>query len=384
MDTAPQQHQPTTTTTTMAALAPVHRTTIFEPAALAALKAAGLAPKTISWDDAARNENSCFGPCITDVTLRTKGGACEQMVRPDNFTDKTSDLPADKLRLLHKGKAHTLKEFLDTIQPGLWQPRDEVVLARAQCCFLPLNGRESVDFAVSAYSYNRNSLIVVASAFGTSVYRADGTTQQLLLDIDGESHYYRAAKMVDKQSGKVVRNFAGMSAQQKQENALYIYQVPIETKFRSRGGGGGGYFGGVSSQLESCDALSESEEECGDGFLFDTDMPKSRGRGAVDRGAVARLDVGSRVGRMPELNMEALKRDPRYPITLTIQYYRISDGPVSEAAARDVVAKLNGLEAASVATGSLVVEAPVKAGDAAPPKRATAMDVAKTGTLCDI
>lgn len=302
---------------------------------------------------------------------------------------KTSDLPAAKLRLLKDGKAHTLKEFLDGIQRGLWLPRDEVVLARSQCCFLPLGGRESVDFAVSAYSYHRNVLFIVASAFGTSVYRANGTTQRLLLDMEGESHHYRAAKMVDKESGQVVRSFAGMSAQQKQENALYIYQVPIRSKYRSRGAcapAGGAPAGGAPAGGNTFE-FEEVEESCSiPGVLFCRESRESpRGRGAVDRGAVARLDVGERVGRMPELDMRELQRDARYPITLTIQYYRISNGPVSEAAARDVVAKLNGLEAASVATGSLVVDAPVLAGDAAPPKRATApMQVDQVGALCDI
>jgi hypothetical protein len=352
------------------------QTTVFSPEALAALKASGLAPKTISWDDAARNKNSCWGPCITDVTLRTKGGPREQMVRPDNFTDKTSDLSADKLRLFKGRIAISLRTYLDTIQAGLWQPRDAVVLARSQCCFLPLGGRESVDFAVSAYSYNRNSLIIVASAFGTSVYRADGSTQELLLDIRGDSHHYQAAKMVDKKSGQVVRDFADMSAQQKQENALYIYQVPIKSKYRSRGG----------------DEV-EVEESCEGIGLFDTGKSRSRGGGGSrgggptpirDLGAVARLGVGSRVGRTPELDTTELERDARYPITLTIQYYRISDGPVSEAAARDVIAKLNALEHASAATGSLVVDAPVPAGSAAPPQRATEpMQVDEAGALCD-
>merc|ERR1719229_1954870 len=62
-------------------------------------KAAGLNINYVSWEDCARNKGSCWGPCISDMTLRVNE-SCMPVIRQPNFSDKTWDVRMDQIPMV--------------------------------------------------------------------------------------------------------------------------------------------------------------------------------------------------------------------------------------------------------------------------------------------
>ena len=120
---------------------------------------------TVTWEDCARDKNSCWGPCICDMTLRVPEDNCLPVMRYPNFNDVTWDVPIGKIFLMvgnetgeQQLRRVSLKTYLDTIvsknRRSLYcDERDSHVLFSAQACMLPAAPGYEPVFNVALYSY---------------------------------------------------------------------------------------------------------------------------------------------------------------------------------------------------------------------------------------
>jgi len=59
----------------------------------------GLSINNVSWEDCARNKDSVWGPCISDMTLQVNEYRMP-VIRYANYTDKTWDVEIDKIPIV--------------------------------------------------------------------------------------------------------------------------------------------------------------------------------------------------------------------------------------------------------------------------------------------
>jgi hypothetical protein len=173
----------------------------------------GLAVQTVSWEDSARDKNSAWGPCISDMTLQVNGSRLP-VIRSPNFTDLTWDVEVEKIPLVignERGemlRTVTLKEYLRNFRdylhdstPSNWKgsensllaDRDSHVIMSAQACFLPVPQAGEAKFNVCLYNYqsfkgNPAVLAIVATSNGTSAQIVEGDYggQKLFFNKDGQ------------------------------------------------------------------------------------------------------------------------------------------------------------------------------------------------------
>jgi len=336
------------------------------------LESYGLKANRISWEDTARTKNSCWGPNISDMTLSVNGNLCP-MIRKPNFTDVTYDLPISYFNLLtgnesgEPTKVVPLKEKLQEL--GLYLDRDEVILTSAQTCLLPCEEGKSTNFCVQLYNYqsytsNPAVLTILVSNQGTSIQTLSTNKDKLYFNYQGNAYDFKAERLADirtKRTGvkqQAVKKVSEMNQQEKQENVLMIFQVPLKQKPPQTRGGFTTQFSYAPEENEE-----EDEEEsvgkaggmfCGSDSDSDSDYefktPKQKKAG-VD---MAVLSLGEEKGKYKGYDTE-LVRDERYPIRCTFQYYRVTDDVnIEESVIQDIKHTLDNLEKKSIDFGSLV------------------------------
>lgn len=317
----------------------------------------GLDVVNVTWEDTARYDDSAVGPNISDLTIqvlrevpRKSGSRLEAtlmpVIRHPNFTDKTGDVPIDKIRLLvgnEKGAPLTevplaaylgdLRRFLS--KPASWAgegrsliaPRDSHVLVSAQAAFLPIPKTGEATFNPVLFNYqsgkkNPAVLAIVATREGTSATIIDNSRdgfeeggvwgQRLFFNAHGEKASFTGTRLSDTAPEEV--DTAALSlGDEAGLNMVMLIQVPLKQKARrgvavgsfgiglmGTGSGGGGFGSGAISDVEAAVI----------------------GHGAVE-------------GPFVEVDELPIERDPRFPIRVTVQFYKAtSNGVVSR---RDMV-----------------------------------------------
>lgn len=319
----------------------------------------GLDVVNVTWEDTARYDDSAVGPNISDLTIqvlrevpRRSGSRLEAtlmpVIRHPNFTDKTGDVSIDKIKLLvgnEKGAPLTevplttylgdLRRFLS--KPSSWAgegksllaPRDTHVLVSAQAAFLPIPKTGEATFNPVLFNYqsgkkNPAVLAIVATREGTSATIIDNSRdgfeeggvwgQRLFFNANGEKASLTGTRLSDTAPEEVGQTAASPSlGDEAGLNMVMLIQVPLKQKARrgvavgtfgiglmGTGSGGGGF---------------------GDGAISDVEAAVI-GHGAVE-------------GPFVEVDGLPIERDPRYPIRVTVQFYKAtSNGVVSR---RDMV-----------------------------------------------
>jgi len=351
------------------------------------LRGYGLVAQHISWEDTARSKNSCWGPNITDMTLRAEN---ENMpvIRKPNFSDITRDVPIGEFKLNIDGTVLTLDEYLKnfgkyskTSTDSLFCERDSVVLTSTQCCVLPVEKGKNTDFCVRMFNYQSSKdesavLVITVSKNGTSVQTLSGGTENLYFNKNGEAHFYRVERLEDSRERRGeektrVDSFKEMKAEEKLENTLLVIQVPLKVERRELpeemfGASGQafpigyqcGSFSGINVVQLSCSNNQSYEEE--DGWFFANGPEvcplKMRSTGAPARGMdMGQISIGKHAGTFPKLP-DKLVRDDRFPVRVVVQYYRTTDeNNISEKNIRDIVEQLNSVDNKTVGSGSLVL-----------------------------
>jgi hypothetical protein len=328
-------------------------------------KSFGLDVLTVSWEDTARSKNSCWGPNISDMTLCLSNGRCMSVIRKPNFADVSTDFPIEKLSVVVGNENGSilqkisLKEYLQninvytrsTVEP-MYKERDEKILTSSQCCILPVEVNK-VDFSVQLYNYQTNVnnpkvLVIVSSSAGTSCQILKGNTKLHFNESD-LAYHFRVQRLEDDRKERKVATTGKITSEEKQNNVLFIYQIPLKdqedyNKGVMRGGGGGLFLGSAcasaggsswsynSSKVLECKQEEEDYEECcgGAGGLFGDDdddfgaqlcalrnaesvslprgLPKKRG---FDHGIISK---GDKIGSYDGVGTRKLVRDDSYPI----------------------------------------------------------------------
>jgi hypothetical protein len=340
----------------------------------------GLDILDISWEDTGRFKNSAVGPNISDMSIqvqafqpKTQDYSLHLMpvIRFPNFADKSADVPLDHFFIKvgnHKGDALqrvALRDVLQNLrgyltQPESWKgsqtsllaPRDSHVLVSAQACFLPIpkDGTAQFNpvlFNYQSYAENPAVLTIMASREGTSVTVIDnqrdgfeaGQTwgQRLFFNQKGERASLTGQRISDflTQIGDP-RSSSTRPSTNEQEglNMVLLIQVPLKQKERPR----------PSSILgESMPKMSSASAPLMQRTRSDVEAAVI-GHGAVE-------------GPFTEVDNLVIERDPRFPIRVTVQFYKgTSNGAVSAADMKTIHQQIAKVYEDADYVGSLVVD----------------------------
>jgi hypothetical protein len=349
--------------------------------AQALAKKYGLEILPVTWEDTGRYKGSSVGPNISDMTIQIQQMdpkteqfhlTCMPVIRYPNFADKTADIHPDKFFLLvgnESGKELrkvSLSEFLGDIRqfmsdPKSWKgdrksllasKRDTHVLVSAQACFLPVPKEGLAEFNPVLFNYQSYKgdpavLTILVTREGTSVTVIDNTRdrfqagqtwgQRLFFNQKGQRASLTGKRLSDFLAGREGETDHGgkptvTAAGQAGLNMVLLVQVPLKQKkpmvreyygTTDAGGGGGGFY------LERA-ARSDVEEAV-------------IGHGKVE-------------GPFTEVDGLEIERDDRFPIRVTVQFYKAtSNGVVSPEDMEAIAKQIQRVYEEADYVGSLVV-----------------------------
>lgn len=331
----------------------------------------GLDIVNVTWEDTGRYHGSSVGPNISDMTLQVQlrdpktdrySLHCLPVIRHPNFSDKTADLDPDKFFLLvgnESGKETrriSLREYLGDLRSHLSKPdswsgdkksllaeRDSHVLVSAQACFLPIPKGGEVEFNPVLFNYQSYQgqpavLTVLATREGTSATIIDNSRdafaagqtwgQRLFFNQKGERASLTGTRLSDFQSQSGTTDGASVSAGgQEGLNMVLLIQVPLKQKPIS---------------IPTADA----------GALYMSAAPAAGARSSVESAVIGHGEVE---GPYTEIDGLAIERDERFPIRVTVQFYKATDnGVVDERDLDDVSTQLDRVYKEGDYVGSLV------------------------------
>lgn len=329
----------------------------------------GLNVMNVTWEDTGRYKGSAVGPNISDMTIgvRDPSGALHPMpvIRFDNFTDKTADVRSDEFYLRtgnEDGRSLRTTSLAQLLQDprrylhdpsswagsrtSLWAERDEHVLVSAQACFLPIPEKGEATFTPVLYNYqsspgNPAVLAIMATREGTSMQVVENEggylSEALYFNDDGERAPF-VAERVSQWAAEQGIDVDSISEEAGLDVVLLI-QVPLKQRaprrstysFEEDSAGTG--WGGVPSAapaMESAKSASDVE--------------------------MAVVGHGEAEGPFTEMHDLPIERDTRFPIRVTVQFYKAtSNGVVSAADVAHVRKQIDRVYAKGDFVGSLVV-----------------------------
>jgi hypothetical protein len=334
----------------------------------------GLHVLDVTWEDSARFDSSAVGPNISDMTIQVQHQlpgrddyelSCMPVIRYPNFTDLSGDISLDQFFLLvgnEKGQTLekiTLRELLGNLRSYLhdakcWKgdrtsllapDRDSHVLVSAQACFLPIPKDGIAEFNPVLFNYQSYAgdpavLTILATREGASVTVIDnerdgfdaGRTwgQRLFFNQNGERASLTGQRKSDfLAEAKASDSAESASSRQDREglNVVLLIQVPLKQRERFRGGLAG-------TDMLFCCILGE---------------PSDVEEAVIGHGRVE--------GPFTEIDGLEIERDDRYPVRVTVQFYKAtSSGVVSKEDMADIAAQINKVYQQADYVGSLVVE----------------------------
>ncbi len=347
----------------------------------------GLDVVNVTWEDTGRNLGSSSGPNISDLTLQVReplpGGGTQTHLLPvlryPNFNDKTADIRTDKLWVrvgnqTRAGRIETvpLSEVLKNLKWYLSDPqslpgsgdvsaaRDTHVLVSAQHVFMPLPKSGKAEFTPVFYNYQSSP---GAPAVLTLLVTRQGTSATIIENYDGDQSYQqwgqqlffnnkgqRTTFTAERRSAVQTRVDSGSgsaddrSSLAKGADMVMIVQVPLKV-FREPYTE---YDGSPAPAAGAADAdISESA-------AAPSNAPKSSARRSDVETAV--IGHGNDAGPFREVNYTDIERDPRFPIRVTVQFYKAtSNGAVSNGDLAEAKQQIDEVYRNGDYVGSLVV-----------------------------
>ncbi len=333
----------------------------------------GLNLLNLTWEDTGRYKGSSVGPNISDMTIqvavedpRSKKLDVTLMpvIRFPNFSDLTCDLDPMDFTLLvgnHRGRALkrvSLHDFLENPTrfmsfPDSWPvknrtllaPRDEAVLVSAQACFLPVpkSGKATFNPVLFNYQSVRNDpavLTILATREGTSMTVIDNHRdafntgwnwgQRLFHNQDGMRASLTGQRLSEFKAGGSPRP-EGVKVADGALNMVLLIQVPLKQRYARRDS-----YGLASASPPVANSMESA---------------KSR-RSDVEAAVIGHGDLE---GPFTEIDGLSIERDPRFPVRVTVQFYKAtSNGVVSEADISEIKRDIGRVYAKSDFVGSLV------------------------------
>ncbi len=328
----------------------------------------GLEILDLTWEDTGRFKGSCVGPNISDMTIQVahaNGVTCMPVIRYPNFSDKTADVSIDDVIVRvgnEKGKPLSsikLRDYLRDLRahlskPASWAggetsllaPREKEVLVSAQACFLPVPASGKAEFNPVLFNYQSYAgapavLAIVATREGTSATIIDNVRdgfgagaawgQRLFFNQNGERASFTGTRMTEfvEAGGDATDRVDSVDAANGLSCVMLI-QVPLLQPQRARRSAMP--LGAVACAAPACEKS-----------MCDLDEAVI-GHGEVE-------------GPFTEIDGLAIKRDARFPIRVTVQFYKAtSNGVVSAAEMTAIAAQIEAVYADAKAVGSLVTE----------------------------
>jgi hypothetical protein len=351
----------------------------------------------VSWEDTGRAQGSSVGPNISDLSLQVRrkdpSGQFESsimpVIRPPNFADRTGDVPSDRF-FVRVGNEHgqslrsiPLTDVLKNLKAFAARPesilgdgnvfaaRDSHFLVSAQAVFLPIPKSGKAQFNPVVFNYQSAPgspavLTILVTRQGTSMQVIENKSEDATAAGWGQELYFnnkaqRAAFTAERKSDVVERIAAqggpktedDKTALQKGADVLFLIQVPL--KHAQLGRLGGAMPGGMAS---------------GGGGMAPSAAPPpapmakpSKGAPMADEASAERSDVeqavlghGPNVGPFNEGHRLKLERDPKFPIRITVQFYKAtSNGAVSDIDLDSISRSIGSVYEHADAVGSLVM-----------------------------
>lgn len=330
----------------------------------------------LTWEDTGRYKGSSVGPNISDMTIQV--GAWNErrqyevsampVIRYSNFSDVTGDIDPEDFTLLvgneDRGRRGSLQRvslrevladptaFLTDPRswPGrnhtLLAPRDEKVLVSAQACFLPIPQQGIAKFNPVLFNYQSRPgdpavLTIMATREGTSMTVIDNQRDSLGFGaVWGQRLYFndrgRRASLTGERLSDFDRKTGGAgSAGGAGMSMVLVIQVPLKQRVGDRGmdaaPAAGGFGGGGAGANKSAERRSDTEN--------------------------AVIGHGETEGPFTEIDNLPIERDPRFPVRVTVQFYKAtSTGVVSEADMRQIKSEIQSVYDHADSVGSLVTE----------------------------
>lgn len=350
-----------------------------DPEAVGLAAEHGLDVINVTWEDTGRYYDSAVGPNISDVTIQVQYPdpegegyrlALMPVIRFPNFTDKTADVPIDRFYLLVGNEQGdelervTLREYLGNFRhylhdPESWDgprgsllaPRDSHVLVSAQAAFLPIPKEGQAEFNPVIFNYQSYRgdpavLTIVATREGTSATVIDNVRdafpagfswgQRLFFNQNGERASFTGERQgeFDGEPGRSAGGSVGPEAAgQEGLNMVMIIQVPLRQKQPMR-------FGMSMFEEEAVEAPAEGAAQ----------------RSDVENAVIGHGEVE---GPFTEIDDLAIRRDPDFPVRVTVQFYKAtSNGVVSASDVRAIAEQIERVYDDADYVGSLVVDGP--------------------------
>ncbi|HTV23599.1 MAG TPA: hypothetical protein VMG12_33145 [Polyangiaceae bacterium] len=330
----------------------------------------GLDLINLTWEDTGRYQGSSVGPNISDLTLQVryteqgeKKAALLPVIRFPNFSDRTGDVRSDKFFLRVGNQANggalqtvALRDVLKNVRAYLSDPksllgsgdfsapRDSHYLVSAQAVFLPIPTEGHAEFTPVLFNYQSYPespavMTLLVSRQGTSITvienRPNETSpvaswgQELYFNQAGQRAPFSAERRsdvkarIDAQGGPKSEDDASALAQG--ADALFIIQVPLKQKAQPRPVMLGAASGGAPMEMESAPAPAAAAPA----------KSSARARSDVEQ---AVLGHGRAEGPFEEGRALRLERDPRFPVRVTVQFYKATSNGVVNTADLDAIA----------------------------------------------
>ncbi len=342
----------------------------------------GLDVLDLTWEDMARWKNSAVGPNISDMTIQVQQRhpgtkqlhlTCMPVIRHPNFSDRTVDIRPENFHVVvgnergQPGQRVNLQQYLGNLRlylskPGSWKGtrtsllarRDTHVLVSAQACFLPIPRAGLAEFTPVLFNYqsypdNPAVLAILATPEGTSANIVDnndrdriGSGQRLLFNQKGERAVLTGRRFSDlfplpgKDSGGKPPETGPTvdAAGQAGANVVLLIQVPLRWKEPPRR------------------ALTDKDKSDKD-KASPKDLAPPR-RSDVENAVIGH---GKVEGPFRELGGLPIERDERFPVRVTVQFYKAtSNGVVTASDMAAIAGEVRAVYSKGEYAGSLVTQ----------------------------
>ncbi|MCC7070726.1 MAG: hypothetical protein IT383_05350 [Deltaproteobacteria bacterium] len=375
----------------------------------------------LTWEDTGRDYGSAVGPNISDLTLQVHEKSARgtrthllPVLRHPNFSDKTGDVPADKLwvKVGNQGAKDgatsvvpltevlkNLREYLSDAESvkgtgNLLAKRDTHFLVSAQHVFVPLPAEGKIEFNPVLFNYQSYQgapavLTLLVTRQGTSATVIENRTedapqqawgQQLYFNHGGQETLFTA----ERRSTVKARIDAGHAEVQDKgaldegADMMMIVQVPLKQRdpygssgmlgsinssvsgsvfgfggLGASGTGAGGSGLGIGGLGGKSDDAAESASP-----VASNGVGHGSGRGRALTSDVERAVIGhgEALGKFEEGRGYKLVRDARFPVRVTVQFYKAtSNGAVSDEELASAAADIARVYRDADYVGSLVV-----------------------------
>jgi hypothetical protein len=333
----------------------------------------GLGVMSVMWEDTGRNVGSSVGPNISDLTLQVRysdssgqpRSALMPVIRFPNFSDRTGDVSADKFFVRvgnergGKGPLRTvaLSDILKDVKSFASMPdsilgsgdmtaaRDSHYLVSAQAVFLPIPKQGKAEFNPVLFNYQSSPgspavLSILVTREGTSIRVIENSPEDASATVGAgqeiyfNNHGQRAAFTAERKSDVEARIVAqggpktedDKSALAKGADVLFLIQVPLMHQGRR-------FMNGPMPPMSApMGGASMAPAKKASAAPMDEEAERSDVEQAV-------LGHGPNLGPFNEGHGLSLVRDPKFPIRITVQFYKATSNGVVDASDLDGISK---------------------------------------------